>query len=96
MARIDIRNYYEKLLNSQVEAGLFSSITAAAENAIARQIQEDENMRISRIFALVEKGEQDILADRTVPYTSSFMAEISQKGREVAISKKPLKDEIRP
>ncbi len=95
MARIDISNPYEKFLKRQVEAGLFSSITAAAENAIARQMQEDENLRIRRIFAMIEKGEQDIQAGRTVPYTTSLMADISQKGKEAAMAGKPLKNEIR-
>ena len=95
MARIDLGNPYENFLRSQVEAGLFSSITAAAENAIARQMEKNEEMRIRNIHALVAKGEGDIQAGRTIRYSPSLIAEISEKGKVAALAGERVKDEVR-
>ena len=59
MARIDINGPYENYLKSLVDAGLFRSVTAAAENAIHKQMVEDEKLRLSSISAAIAKGEAD-------------------------------------
>lgn len=96
MARIDISEPYEQYLNSLVKAGLFRSITAAAEAAIYKQMIEDEKMRVSSIAAALAKGEADIQAGKTIPYTDDLMDEISKKGKEAAIKKKPVKRDVKP
>lgn len=96
MARIDISEPYEEYLNSLVKAGLFRSITAAAEAAIYRQMMEDERMRVSSVAAALAKGENDIQAGRTIPYSDDLMDEISRKGKEAAIKKKPIKRDVKP
>ena len=95
MARIDLAKPYERFLRSQVEAGLFSSITAAAENAIARQMEKIEELRIRGIHSLIAQGEEDIQEGRTVLYSPTLMTEISQKGKEAALANKRVKYEVR-
>ena len=68
-------------MDSLVKAGLFRSITAAAEATIHKQMIEDEKMRLSSIGAALAKGEADIQVGRTVPYTSHLMDDISKKGK---------------
>jgi Arc/MetJ-type ribon-helix-helix transcriptional regulator len=96
MARIDISEPYEQYLNSLVKAGLFRSITAAAEAAIYKQMIEAEKMRVSSIAAALAKGEADIQSGKTIPYTDDLMDEISKKGKEAAIKRKPVKRDVKP
>jgi predicted transcriptional regulator len=96
MARIDINNPYEDYLKSLVDAGLFRSVTATAENAIYKQMVEDEKLRLSSISAAIAKGEVDIQAGRTVRYTPNLMAEVSEKGKQAAVAGKPAKSEVKP
>ena len=95
MARIDIGGPYEKYLEGLVKAGLFRSITAAAEATIHRQMIEDEKMRLSSIGAALAKGEADIHAGRTVSYSSKLMSEISEKGKQAAMGEKPVKADVK-
>ena len=95
MARIDINDPYENYLKSLVDAGLFRSVTAAAENAIHKQMIEDEKLRLASISAAIAKGEADIQAGRTVRYTPNLMAEISEKGKQAALVGKPVKSEVK-
>ena len=95
MARIDLAKPYEQFLRSQVKAGLFSSITAAAEHAIRLQIDVLEEKRISSIHSLIARGEVDIKAGRTIRYSPTLMQEISQKGKDAALAGKKVKYEVR-
>jgi hypothetical protein len=81
---------------SLVDAGLFRSVTAAAENAIYKQMMEDEKLRLSSISAAIAKGEVDIQAGRTVRYKPNLMAEVSEKGKQAAIAGKPAISEVKP
>lgn len=96
MARIDINDPYEGYLKSLVDAGLFRSVTAAAENAIHKQMIEDKNLRFVSISAAIAKGETDIQAGRTVRYTPNLMTEISEKGKQAALAGKPVKSAVKP
>ena len=95
MARIDLAKPYEEYLRSQVEKGLFSSITAAAENAISKQMDIAELNRIHHIKSLIEKGESDIKLGRVVEYTANSINEIAEKGKAAALAKKAIKYEVR-
>jgi len=95
MARIDLADPYEEYLRKQVDAGLFRSITAAAEHAIAQQMKDEEERRVRHIHALISKGEKDIQAGRTISYTHTLMDDIAQKGKEAFLSGKKPKYEIR-
>ena len=96
MARIDLNTIYQAFLKSQVDAGLFRSITAAAEHAIHEQMVTQEKLRVSSVRAAIAKGEADIEARRTIPYSSNLMADISQKGKQAALSGSPIKNEVKP
>jgi len=96
MARIDLNTPYEDFLKSQVEAGLFRSITSAAEHAIHEQMVAQEKLRVSSVHVAIAKGEADIEAGRTIPYSSNLMADISQKGKEAALSGSPIKNDVKP
>jgi predicted transcriptional regulator len=95
MSRIDLNDPYTDYLQNQVEAGLYRSVTAAAEAAIYKQMIEDEKLRSSSIGAAIAKGEADIQAGRTIPYTSSLMNDISEKGKQAALERKPVKPDVR-
>ncbi|SOE22998.1 hypothetical protein SAMN06298216_3393 [Spirosomataceae bacterium TFI 002] len=82
MARIDINKPYEEFLKSQVEAGLFRSITAAAEDAIRRQMEDYENRRINSVLAEIAKGEADVLDGKTQVYSAELMSDIVKSSRE--------------
>lgn len=80
MARIDLAKPYEDFLRIQVDKGLFRSITAAAEYAIAKHMDEQEQKRIRHIHALIAKGEEDVKEGRTIPYDSNLINQIIEKG----------------
>ena len=94
MSRIDLNNPYTDYLQSQVEAGLFRSVTAAAEAAIHKQMIEDEKLRLSSIGSAIAKGEADIQAGRTIAFTPNLMAEISARGKQAAIGGKTVKPDV--
>ncbi len=96
MARIDINEPYEDYLKKQVDAGLFRSITAAAEHAIYQQMIEHEKLKILSIQNLLEKGEAEIKNGKTIKYTSSLISEISMKGKAASLSNLPVKDVVKP
>lgn len=95
MARIDLAKPYEDYLRSQVEKGLFSSLTAAAENAISKQMEIAESNRIQHIKTLIEKGENDVSLGRVSDYTSESMTELMNAGKAAALAKKAVKYEVR-
>lgn len=96
MARIDINDPYENYLKSLVDAGLFRSVTAAAENAIHKRMIEDKKLRFASISAAIAKGEADIQAGQTVCYTPNLMTEISEKGKQATLAGKPVKSAVKP
>lgn len=96
MARIDLNEPYTTYLQSQVNAGLYRSITAAAEAAIHKQMIEDEKLRLSSIANAIAKGEANIQAGHTIKYTSDLMNEISEKGKAAALNKQTVKPDVRP
>ncbi len=87
MARIDISQPYEAYLQSQVDNGLYRSITAAAEAAIKKEMDEYENRRIASVMAEVQKGIDDIEAGRFKIYTKELISEIALKARKKAEGK---------
>ena len=95
MARIDLAKPYEDYLRSQVDKGLFSSITAAAENAISKQMEITELKRIEHLKTLIEKGERDVKSGKVIDYSKNIIAEFAEKGKAAAIAKKPVKYEVR-
>ncbi len=96
MARIDIDDPYTAFLESQVQAGLFSSISEAARDAIRKQMEEQEKRRVASVYTAIAKGEDAIQAGRTIPYSQNLMSEISEKGKQAALAGKPVKYEVRP
>lgn len=96
MARIDIGVPYQKYLENLVAAGLYRSVTAAAEATILKQMEEDERLRLTSIELALAKGEADIRAGNTKTYRPGFMKEVSEKGKEASVSGKPVKRDVRP
>ena len=86
MVQINLDSRYEQYLKEQVEAGLFSSVSAAAEHAIDAQMAAQE--RASYIKKALAKGEQDIAEGKTVPFTADI---ISEKGKKQALAGKFVK-----
>lgn len=96
MARIDIGTPYQKYLENLVAAGLYRSVTAAAEATILKQMEEDERLRLASIELALAKGEADIRAGNTITYRPGLMKEISKKGKAAVLSGKPVKSDVRP
>lgn len=84
MARLDISQPYESFLQSQVQKGLYRSITAAAEAAIKKEMDEQENRRIASVMAEVQKGIDDIEAGRYKMFSKELLNDIALKGRKKA------------
>jgi len=95
MARIDISEPYELYLKKQVDSGLYRSITAAAEDAIRKQMLEDEKMRIASIYAAIAKGEASIKNGNVIDFSDTLMKEIPEKARQNSLSGKKVKEDVR-
>lgn len=87
MARLDINKPYQDFLQSQVNAGLFRSITAAAEDAIRKEMEAFEKRRIQSVLFEVAKGEADVLAGKTYEYTSELLDKIAENGKKFSMKK---------
>lgn len=87
MARLDINKPYQDFLQTQVNAGLFRSITAAAEDAIRNEMLRHENRRIASVMAEVQKGELDVVAGRTQVFNSELLESIALRGKDTNIKK---------
>lgn len=87
MARIGINKTYETYLQSQVENGLYRSITAAAEAAIKKEMDAQEDRRIASVMAEVQKGIDDIEAGRYKVYSKELIHQIALRGRKKAEDK---------
>lgn len=84
MARIDISQPFDGFLQSQVDKGLYRSITAAAEAAIKKQMDDYEDRRIASVLAEVQKGIDDIKAGRFKMYSKELISEIALRGKKRA------------
>jgi len=93
MSRIDLNEPYVAFLKEQVEAGLFRSITAAAEDAIRRQMEDQAHARWLR--EALAKSEEDIRAGRGIRYEPGLIRKLSEEGRKAALEGKPVRDEIK-
>lgn len=82
MARIDIAKPYEVFLKAQVAAGMFRSITSAAEDAIRKQMVESEKLRIQSARYEVSLGEQDIKDGTIIDYNSSLISDLAKAAKE--------------
>lgn len=96
MARIDLDDPYTSFLESQVKAGLFNTISEAARDAIRKQMEIQEQRRLSSIIIELSKGEKSLKEGNAIAYSSGVMAEISDKGKTAALDGRPFRDEIRP
>lgn len=96
MARIDIGAPYEKYLQEQVDAGYYRSITAAAEAAILKSMQEDEEMRLASIQSALAKGEEAIERGETITYKRGIMKKISRAGKNRSQHSKSFKRDVTP
>ncbi|WP_304236388.1 type II toxin-antitoxin system ParD family antitoxin [Jiulongibacter sediminis] len=85
MARIDLAKPYEDFLKEQVNKGLFRSVTSAVEDAIRKQMEEQEKMRIASVYAAIVEGEADISNGKTHEFSIELMKEISEKAKRKAI-----------
>lgn len=88
MARIDINKPYQEFLQSQVNAGLFRSITAAAEDAIRNEMIRHEERRVKSVMREINKGELDVLEGKTQVYNLELLESIAERGKANASSLK--------
>jgi hypothetical protein len=87
MARLDINKPYEIFLKNQVASGMFRSITAAAEDAIRKQMIETEKLRIQSVLAEVYKGELDVTAGKTKFFSNELLDSLAEKAKLNVASK---------
>ena len=95
MPRINLGNPYEIYIQNQIKSGLFSSATEVIKDALRNRMEREQSYHMERVHALLAKGEADIQLGKTVPYTHSFMHEISEMGRKDSAEGKLVKDEIK-
>lgn len=88
MARLDINKPYQEFLQSQVNAGLFRSITAAAEDAIRNEMIRHEERRVQSVMREINKGELDVSEGKTHVYNLEFLETIAERGKANASSVK--------
>ena len=96
MARIDIDNPYTTFLESQVKAGLFNTISEAARDAIRKQMELQEQRRVSALHFELEKGEVSLMNGKGIPYSEHMMNEISQKGKDASLRGQKVRSEVKP
>jgi Arc/MetJ-type ribon-helix-helix transcriptional regulator len=82
MSRIDLNKPYVDFLQSQVKAGLFRSITSAAEDAIRKQMLEYEKLRIRSVLAEVKIGEEDIISGNIENYDKAFLSNLMEESKQ--------------
>jgi Arc/MetJ-type ribon-helix-helix transcriptional regulator len=81
MSRIDLNKPYVDFLQSQVKAGLFRSITSAAEDAIRKQMLEQEKLRIESVLAEIKFGEEEVSAGKIENYDTDFLNNILKESK---------------
>lgn len=82
MSRIDLNKPYVDFLQSQVKAGLFRSITSAAEDAIRKQMLEYEKLRIQSVLAEIKIGEEDIISGNIENYDKAFLSNVIRESKQ--------------
>ena len=87
MARIDIAKPYEDYLQNQVEKGLYRSITAAAEAAIKKEMDDYEQRRIASVMAEVQKGIDDVREGRTHKFSKKLFDEMMENVKTKILNK---------
>lgn len=81
MSRIDLNKPYVDFLKSQVKAGLFRSITSAAEDAIRKQMLEQEKLRTESVLAEIKLGEDDISIEKVETYNADSLNNILKESK---------------
>jgi Arc/MetJ-type ribon-helix-helix transcriptional regulator len=81
MSRIDLNKPYVDFLQSQVKAGLFRSITSAAEDAIRKQMLEQEKLRIESVLAEIKVGEEEVSTGKIENYDTDFLNNILKESK---------------
>lgn len=81
MSRIDLNKHYVDFLQSQVKAGLFRSITSAAEDAIRKQMIKQEKLRIKSVMAEIKLGEDEVTAGETETFNSDFLSNLLNESK---------------
>ena len=81
MSRIDLNKPYVDFLQRQVKAGLFRSITSAAEDAIRKQMIEQEKLRIKSVMAEIKLGEDEVASGETETFNSDFLSNLLKESK---------------
>jgi Arc/MetJ-type ribon-helix-helix transcriptional regulator len=81
MSRIDLNKPYVDFLQSQVNAGLFRSITSAAEDAIRQQMLLNEKRRIESVLLEIKIGENDVKAGNMENFDLEFISNLLKESK---------------
>lgn len=81
MRRIDLNKPYVDFLQSQVNAGLFRSITSAAEDAIRQQMLLNEKRRIESVLLEIKIGENDVKAGNMENFDLEFISNLLKESK---------------
>jgi antitoxin ParD1/3/4 len=81
-------------INTKVESGYYSNATEMVRDAVRRMREQDHHH--GRLLAALEIGERDIVAGRTVPYTSDLLNQVEQEARTHAANNRPANPDVIP
>ena len=87
---------YEKFIQSEIKAGLYSNATELIRDALRRMQDDKERRRIEHIHALIAVGEGQIKQGLGIPCGEDFMDDAMKRATKNHKAGKPVKDEIKP
>lgn len=82
MQRINLGKPYDEYIAKQIELGYFATATEVLRDALRPKMGVGLPKPQKTLLELVQEGEEDIKAGRTVPYDENFWENIKKKGSE--------------
>jgi len=84
----------DQFIKNQIESGYYSNATELVRDAVRRLREEEEKRKA--FLAAVKKGEDDIAAGRTIPYSEEWLEEVTERAIQKALNGEPPKSDVVP
>lgn len=94
MTRFNLGKPYEKFIQDQIDAGLYSNATEVVRDALRRMSDERERKRVAHIHKLIAAAEEQVARGETKKFTRELMSDITQQALENSKAGKPIKAEV--
>ncbi len=86
---------YEKFIQGEVKAGLYSNATELIRDALRNMQEDNERRRIEYIHALIAEGETQIKSGLGIPYNNDFMDNAMERAIKNHKAGKPIRNEVK-